>query len=144
MTPRCSSTAPTWERSRCGRSSRPGCTATPCVSSAWRTSSASRAACSCWCSISSSRRASRSGARGGAAAVTPDVRLQLALVFLLSNLLPALALTPVLGWCRRMLDRLIPDVPAATPGAPRYLTPQALGDPGTAILLLERELARLI
>jgi phosphate:Na+ symporter len=82
--------------------------------------------------------------RAGVGAVTPNVRVQLALVFLLSNLVPALAITPVLGWCRRILDRLFPDVAIATPGAPRYLTPQALGDPGTAILLLERELARLI
>ena len=82
--------------------------------------------------------------RAGVAAVTPDIRLQLALVFLLSNLVPALALTPALGWCRRLLDRLFPDVATRTPGAPRYLTPQALGDPGTALLLLERELARLI
>jgi phosphate:Na+ symporter len=82
--------------------------------------------------------------RAGVSAVTPDVRLQLALVFLLSNLLPALALTPVLGWCHRLLERLFPDRPSASPGAPRYLTPQALGDPGTASLLLERELARLI
>ena len=82
--------------------------------------------------------------RAGVSAVTPDVRLQLALVFLLSNLLPALALTPVFGWCHRLLERLFPDRPSESPGAPRYLTPQALGDPGTATLLLERELARLI
>jgi phosphate:Na+ symporter len=80
----------------------------------------------------------------GVGAVTPSVRLQLALVFLLSNLLPALALTPLLGCCHRLLERLFPDRPAASPGAPLYLTSQALGDPGTAILLLERELARLV
>ena len=80
----------------------------------------------------------------GVGAVTHSVRLQLALVFLLSNLLPALVLTPLLGFCHRLLERLFPDRPAASPGAPRYLTSQALGDPGTAILLLERELARLV
>jgi len=80
----------------------------------------------------------------GVGAVTPNVRLQLALVFLLSNLLPALALTPLLDWCHRLLEHLFPDRPAASPGAPLYLTSQALGDPGTAILLLERELARLV
>jgi phosphate:Na+ symporter len=82
--------------------------------------------------------------RAGVAAMTPDVRLQLALVFLLSNLLPALALMPALGWCHRLLEGLFPDRPVSSPGVPRYLTPQALGDPGTASLLLERELARLV
>jgi len=82
--------------------------------------------------------------RAGVVGVTSDVRLQLALVFLLSNLLPALALTPALGWCSSLLHRLIPDETAGTPGAPRYVTPQALGDPGTALLLLEKELARLL
>ena len=80
----------------------------------------------------------------GVGAVTSGVRLQLALVFLLSNLLPALALTPLLGFCHRLLERLFPDRPAASPGVPVYLTSQALGDPGTATLLLERELARLV
>src|SRR5262245_56121828 len=82
--------------------------------------------------------------RAGVQHLTSDIRLQLALVFLLSNLLPALALTPALGWCAALLERLVPaDAPGA-PGTPRYLTPQALGDPDTAILLLEKELARLL
>src|SRR5262249_6577855 len=42
--------------------------------------------------------------RAGVQAITPDVRVQLALVFLLSNLLPALVLTPALDWCRALLE----------------------------------------
>ena len=82
--------------------------------------------------------------RAGVQAFTPDVRVQLALVFLLSNLLPALLLTPALGWCRALLDWLIPSELGDVPGKPRYLTSSALTDPGTAIVLLEKELARLI
>jgi phosphate:Na+ symporter len=82
--------------------------------------------------------------RTGVQLLTPDIRLQLALVFLFSNLLPALALTPALGWCATLLERLVPaDTPEA-PGTPRYLTSQALADPRTAILLLQKELARLL
>src|SRR5262249_38901840 len=82
--------------------------------------------------------------RSGVQALTPDIRLQLAVVFLLSNLLPALALTPALRWCRALLEWLIPSEPGEVPGKPRYLTWSALNDPGTAIVLLEKELARLI
>jgi phosphate:Na+ symporter len=82
--------------------------------------------------------------RAGVQAFTPDVRVQLALVFLLSNLLPALLLTPALGWCRSLLEWLVPSELGEIPGKPRYLTSSALADPGTAIVLLEKELARLI
>src|SRR5262249_21000173 len=70
--------------------------------------------------------------------------VQLALVFLLSNLLPALVLTPALGWCRSLLEWLVPSELGDVPGKPRYLTTSALRDPGTGIILLEKELARLI
>ena len=82
--------------------------------------------------------------RSGVQALTSDIRLQLALVFLLSNLLPAVVLTPALGWCQSLLEWLIPSEPGDIPGKPRYLTPSALSDPGTAIVLVEKELARLI
>src|SRR5262245_23973366 len=82
--------------------------------------------------------------RSGVQALTPDIRLQLALVFLLSNLLPALAVTPALGWCRSVLEWLVPSELGEVPGKPRYLTWSALNDPGTAIVLLQKELARLI
>lgn len=69
--------------------------------------------------------------------------LQLALVFLLSNLLPALTLTPALGWCAALLARLWPPAPGEHAAVPRYLTGTALADPGTALELLAREIARL-
>src|SRR5215813_13689279 len=82
--------------------------------------------------------------RTGVQALSSDVRVQLALVFLLSNLLPALVLTPALGWCRSLLEWLGPSDVGEVPGKPRYLTNSALNDPGTAIILVRKELARLI
>jgi phosphate:Na+ symporter len=70
--------------------------------------------------------------------------LQLALVFLLSNLLPALTMTPALGWCAALLARLWPAAPGEHAAVPRYLTSTALGDPGSALALLGREIARLL
>lgn len=70
--------------------------------------------------------------------------IQLAVVFLLSNLLPALLMTPLLPACAASLDRIWPNDPRAAPNAPAFLTSQALADPATALDLLPRELARLI
>lgn len=70
--------------------------------------------------------------------------IQLAVVFLLSNLLPALLMTPVLPACGAFLSRIWPNDPAAAPNAPAFLTNQALVDPATALDLLPKELARLI
>lgn len=72
------------------------------------------------------------------------VSTKLALVFLLSNLLPALAMWPFLGLCRRILTRFWPDDPRDEPGRPKYLRSQALNDPATALDLLAREIARLL
>jgi phosphate:Na+ symporter len=69
---------------------------------------------------------------------------RLAVVFLLSNLLPALALLPFLGLCMAWLAKILPGESTATIGKPKFLHPQALADPGTAIDLLRRELARLL
>jgi len=70
---------------------------------------------------------------------------QLAMVFLLSNLIPALALSPLLGLCDRFLQKLWPDRPASEdPSRPLYLRSQALDDPPSALDLLEKELARLL
>src|SRR5262249_17091976 len=82
--------------------------------------------------------------RSGVQSLSSDICVQLALVFLLSNLLPALVLTPALGWCRSLLEWLVPSELGEVPGKPRYLTTSALRDPGTGIILLEKELARLI
>lgn len=71
--------------------------------------------------------------------------IQLAVVLLLSNLLPALLLSPLLPACRHLLLRLWPDPTAADdPARPLFLTSQALADPPTALDLLSRELARLL
>ncbi|MEI6033994.1 MAG: Na/Pi symporter [Verrucomicrobiae bacterium] len=70
--------------------------------------------------------------------------IQLATVFLLSNLLPALLMTPLLPACAALLEKIWPNDPSAAPGAPAFLSPQALVDPATALDLLPKELGRLI
>lgn len=71
------------------------------------------------------------------------VQTRLALVFLFSNLLPGLVLAAFLGKVPALLLRLFPAEAAGGPGVPRFLRPQALDDPATALLLLRKELARL-
>ena len=70
--------------------------------------------------------------------------VQLAIVFLLSNLLPALLLTPFLPACSRLLKNIWPNDPTPRPGEPVFLTRQALADPASALDLLPKELGRLI
>lgn len=70
--------------------------------------------------------------------------VQLAFVFLLSNLLPAIVLTPVLPACSRLLKKLWPNDPTPIPGAPAFLTKQALADPASALDLFPKELGRLL
>lgn len=70
--------------------------------------------------------------------------VQLATVFLLSNLLPAILLTPLLPACSRLLKKFWPNDPTPLPGAPAYLSTQALGDPASALDLIPKELGRLI
>jgi phosphate:Na+ symporter len=79
-----------------------------------------------------------------ARAVSPDLSMQLALVFLLSNLLPALLLWPVLGLVGHSLSRIWPPGKEEEDSVPKFLQPQALGDPGTALDLVLREEARLL
>ncbi len=76
--------------------------------------------------------------------LSADTSLQLALVFLLSNLLPALLIMPVLPACASLIERIWPTDPAAAPGVPAFITSQALNDPATALDLLPRELARML
>ena len=78
-------------------------------------------------------------------ALSHSLTTQLAIIFLLSNLLPALVMTPSLKAWRRFLEKLWPDKPAADdPSQPLFLRKQALDDPPTALDLLGRELARLL
>lgn len=76
--------------------------------------------------------------------LTADPSLQLALVFLLSNLLPALLIMPALPACASLIERIWPTDPATAPSVPAFLTSQALNDPATALDLLPRELARML
>lgn len=83
------------------------------------------------------------------AAAVDSLRLplssKLAVVFLISNLVPALVLSPILGRVMKLLARLWPDVPATQdPSQPMFLRPQALDDPASAFDLLQKELARLL
>lgn len=74
-----------------------------------------------------------------------SINTKLAVVFLLSNLIPALVLSPTLASCGRLLKKLWPDRPAEEdPSRPLFLRSQALADPPTALDLLARELARLL
>ncbi|MBU6183171.1 MAG: Na/Pi symporter [Verrucomicrobia bacterium] len=68
--------------------------------------------------------------------------MRLATVFLLSNLIPAVLITPALPLCSSLLKRIWPTDPAEQPGRPRFLVPQALADPETALDLVRRELGR--
>jgi phosphate:Na+ symporter len=77
-------------------------------------------------------------------AIAPAPQQALAVVFTLSNLLPALIMLPFLPQCWKLLEHLWPGDPAVTPGKPRFLVPQALEHPSVALDLLRRELANLM
>ncbi len=76
--------------------------------------------------------------------VSGDLKTQLAIAFLLSNLLPALAISPLLGRCQSLLSWLWPPTAEEDQAKPKYINRHALSDPGTAMDLLERELARYL
>lgn len=78
------------------------------------------------------------------ALVTADVKTQLAIAFLVSNLLPAIAMMPVLGQCQSLLARIWPATAEEDEAKPKYINRRALDDPGTALDLLEREIARYL
>ena len=70
---------------------------------------------------------------------------KLAGVFLISNLLPALILSPALERVMKFLKRLWPDEPAiGDPSRPLFLRSQALDDAPSALDLMQKELARLL
>lgn len=73
-----------------------------------------------------------------------DQKLQLALVFLLSNLLPAALMSPALGAILRQLERWLPGEPDAALAQPLYISDIALSDPPSALDLMTREIARLL
>lgn len=77
-------------------------------------------------------------------AITKNQSQALAVVFTLSNLIPALAMLPLLPKWRRLIEHLWPGKPAATPGRPLFLTQQSLDQPRVALVLMRRELANLL
>jgi phosphate:Na+ symporter len=81
----------------------------------------------------------------GATHIFPaDEKLQLALVFLLSNLVPAVLMSPALGVVLRQLEKWLPGAPAAALARPRYISDTALDDPDSALDLMTHEIARLL
>jgi phosphate:Na+ symporter len=71
-------------------------------------------------------------------------KLQLALVFLLSNLVPAALMSGAIGPILRQLERWLPGESSAALAQPKYLSDAALSDPTTAIDLMSKELSRLL
>jgi phosphate:Na+ symporter len=82
--------------------------------------------------------------RAAVTTLTSDIKAQLACVFLLSNLIPALAITPFLSACQVLLAYLWPPTPSEDAAKPKFLSTQALGDPDTAMDLLDREIVHLL
>jgi phosphate:Na+ symporter len=81
----------------------------------------------------------------GVEALPASPATRLAVVFLLSNLLPAVALSLAPGAAEALLRRLWPDRQMADdPSRPKFLRSHALDDPSTAMDLMEREMARLL
>ena len=74
----------------------------------------------------------------------PGIELQLALVFLLSNLLPAAAMSFAIGPIMSRLEKWLPGESSAALAQPKYLSDSALSEPTTAIDLMAKELSRLL
>ena len=77
--------------------------------------------------------------------VPAPITTKLAVVFLISNLLPALLISPALGGVLQFFKKLWPDPPAIDdPSRPMFLRKQALDDVSSAFDLMKKELARLL
>lgn len=80
-----------------------------------------------------------------ARAVSPDsLEFQLAVLFLVSNLFPAIALSPFTGRVMQALGKWMPEGKWESFATPKFLSPTAVEDPGTATDLALRESARLL
>lgn len=79
-----------------------------------------------------------------ARASSSDLSFQLAVVFFLSNLLPALLLWPMRTVVAKSLSRLWPAGKDEEDAVPKFLHRQAHQDPATALDLVTREQARLL
>jgi phosphate:Na+ symporter len=71
-------------------------------------------------------------------------KLQLALIFLISNLLPAALMSFAIGPIMRQLEKWLPGESSAALAQPKYLSDSALSDPPSGIDLMSKELARLL
>lgn len=69
--------------------------------------------------------------------------IRCATVFLLSNLIPAVVLSPFVPLCEVVLQRIWPSDAKEHAGQPKFLRSQALLDPETALDLIPKELGRL-
>ena len=76
--------------------------------------------------------------------IATDPKLQLALVFLLSNLLPAALMAGATGPILRQLEKWLPGESSAALAQPKFLSDSALTDPATATSLMAKELSRLL
>jgi phosphate:Na+ symporter len=76
--------------------------------------------------------------------ISSQLSLQLAVVFFLSNVLPALLLRPLSTAVQSGLSRLWPPGKEEEDAVPKFLRPQAHSDPATALDLVLREEARLL
>jgi phosphate:Na+ symporter len=77
--------------------------------------------------------------------IAPDsTELQLAVLFLLSNLLPAFLLAPFTGKVIDVLKRLIPESGEEAFSKPQFINETAVTDPGIAADLVLQESARLV
>jgi phosphate:Na+ symporter len=76
--------------------------------------------------------------------ISSDLNTQLALAFFLSNLLPALVVSMFHGKCEALLAWLWPATAEEDEARPKFINPQTLADPETALASLEREIARLL
>ncbi|HVE16885.1 MAG TPA: Na/Pi symporter [Chthoniobacterales bacterium] len=72
------------------------------------------------------------------------IALQLALVFFLSNLLPAMVMSCAIGPIMGLLEKWLPGETSAALAQPKYLSDSALSDAKTGIDLMAKELSRLL
>jgi phosphate:Na+ symporter len=76
--------------------------------------------------------------------MSSDLKTQLALAFLLSNLLPAVVISIFQGRCQALLAWFWPATDEEEEARPKFINSHALADPDIAVDLLEREIARLL
>ena len=69
--------------------------------------------------------------------------VRLAVVFLLSNLIPAVVLSPFLPFCESLLKKIWASDASERADQPKFLRSQALADPETALDLIPKELGHL-